>query len=794
MEICDSKIQHCIEIKPLTETQIANYLSTELGDESNWHSKLRHDKELVRILNKPERLFMYIKSVGNKKTKDSTKYVVHQKIYHAFINSEIKKASDQSKRNNKATVSYERLFEWLQKCAVYGKAVTSDPFFDFFKNTDMFNNNDNTFKFEGCKHYLIATSFYQNNMKPEEIEKSIKLIFNSENPIEILCFFACFFKNSKTSRFNIFYTQLMKTFSSPEFIKSKLSDVEIVIEVLIISDMFSIKKDHFFNWIIEKLNIKTHNISIFKSLKKISDIYGNDFVIDMLMSYYESNGLDEVKRSIVYYFSYAKSGLPKKLYDDLCSSDSKVHRHLKYHIILALIDNYNYLDSSVTKFLSNLEDCLCDDCILHSEYETLYSLANPNNNWASGNEQKECVDKLIGKLVEGEYWEKSHAACALSRRPYYRKTDVVYAIEKMCDVIESELIKICSAENIESNILRSISYIVESLCQLANKKSEMSKDIFIKLTKLVEEHIKPLLNFEVTIEVYCMYNVALALILTGIQCLTNEKINIRESLEKCFNVDEPLLRLHDFLYEIDPIECEEQWCSIDESLVSLSENFQEENIKKHLKTAYNEKHNFSLVRIQCLNGQPFYGFLFAHNYNVFCTTCRHNFFQNNEFLNMSKISIFSTFQNSIEYIGKLVYPDDISSNTSFDDLAKNDIAIFQVQKFPASLYKLIFSIDSIDMDLCQGKSLRSFCFVSMDKGFGDWFHGKFSESESHGFFSFLISDSETVIESSGFSGVPIVNEEDNLCGIWKGSKSKSNKIGIYIDTILEYIENTNKGW
>ena len=32
------------------------------------------------------------------------------------------------------------------------------------------------------------------------------------------------------------------------------------------------------------------------------------------------------------------------------------------------------------------------------EYETLYSLANPNNNWASGNEQKECVDKLIGKI------------------------------------------------------------------------------------------------------------------------------------------------------------------------------------------------------------------------------------------------------------------------------------------------------------------------------------------------------------------------------------------------------------
>lgn len=793
----DPTQQHCIDIGPVKVYQIASFLSVTLNEsEEEWNSKLKNRPELIRILNKPERLLMYVKFVQTPNPTQNTDIALNN-IYDAFIQHEIGTAVQYARACNRI-VKDEFLRNWLQD---YSEKPTSDENYDLFQKTDMFNE-DGTFRFEGCKYYLIAAKYkLKPNPSHPAIRKSIQSVLKTEHPMETIGFFSCFFKKN-TQLFKTFFNLLITELKSQDQKDKKLSDTALLAEVICASDAFSIVGDSYFKWATNKLDVHTYDDAILDEIVRLSDIYGSDQIAKKLMvQFNDSKASKRKQRRIVYYFSYAKQGIPSALLDcfKVLDGQDPDSRHLKYHIMDAIIDNYHVLDGDPASYLTTLQDCLDNDYILKSEYSALYKLTH-DSQWMNAEGEHNCLSELLGILRSGEYWEKAHVAGALSRHAYSSDEEATSAFMDMFQVLEQELIALSNPSEASINHTRVVSYIVKSFCQLERKRPTLKNKIQSRLVELLERYIKELYTPNVDISVYFSLQTALSVVLEGILCLSDEKRELHCNLGKYYTIDDPLLAAYSDLNLSDQDILGEKGSSIEDSICNLEERMSAISIAKELlgdspNGDWYATSRLSLIRINCESWNPFYGFLFAYKRCIYAITCRHNFYSNfsNDFVNVSTASFSLICGSMAPFVGSLQYPEKINSNSSFKNHADDDIAIFKLHQVPACLYKIIFSVNNL-MEPVKGTAIHS---ISIPEGNSinseKMRSGTIDQLRANGFFYINIPAEKQPVDTRGFSGTAVFGNQAELYGIWKGSDTDVTKCCINSQILLKHLKTIEEG-
>lgn len=781
----------CIDVAPLTLSQITGYLFSELPErfrnQKEAEDFLKQGDDLVRILDKPERLLMYIEFAGQKSKQNEKRFTISQ-IYESFVKTEVEKAC--KKRDD---LSEKKLYKWLEEQARAGRTGNPDEYsrlVDCFKDTQMFHFKDQMFRFEGCRYYLAARSYYKPNMPRKKILSNILDIVQKE-PEDTLCFYADLFWSDGSNRFNIFFDQLVLALGKPEVIEKVSFPSLIIGRVMGFTNTYQEKGFEYIQWMVDKLAGHTYDSSIYEALYKLS-VYPDNIITKWLEDLYKKEKNPVVKRRIVYYFGYAKSGLPTQMLDDLCQEEN-TDIHLKYHVISALIDNYSNQEvkDEVNKRFSDLERALGTHVnpVLRSDFERLYALSHNGRQWMSGEGQKRCVDELMDKLANGGYWEKAHAAGALSRRSYSDNVNTV--ILKLADILDQELMKLSSAEEANPNMLKTVSYIVEACCQLSRDRIECKSLAAGCLNQLMIKHVDTILNLEISIEVYYPLETALSLTLGGLLCIWQEDRDIRKVLGKCFSTEESLVKLFH--------ECscfmsgDETFTPLEEKLQEAEELSMEDEITKHFRNQYKSENDsdmryiVSYARLFEGDNGIGAGVLFGYGHNLYVITCRHVFYENKErlFVDIDQVLTSLWFPNSSKrYPQELMYPARMEEEFH-ETCAADDLAIFKLKYVPARLSRLVFSEKNRVSSENREDGLKCLGTPSGYESCGKWYSGKYKDPLMNGYFS--ISKDEGFEKADGFSGAPIINMKGQLYGIWQSSDA-TIAMGIRLDTILEQLK------
>lgn len=793
----------CIDIEPLTLSQIAGYLSGEWPERftnpKEAEEFLNKKDELVRILGKPERLLMYIGFARQKSEK-----VTISQIYEVFVKTEVEKV-----RKIRNHLSERELHKRLEEQSRAGGTGNPDEFDELvadFENTQMFHSKDRTFRFEGCRYYLAARSYYRPNMSKKNILSNIIDILQKE-PEDTICFYADFFWLGGAKYFGFFFDQLVLALDRPE-VMEKISSPSLVMARIIgftntyqdqdkdkdkdqDKDQDKDNSQKYFQWMMDRLGKSTYDSSIYEALYRLS-FYPDKDIPKLLEDLYKKEKNPVVKRRIVYYFGYAKSGLPTQMLDDLCQKEN-TDIHLKYHVISALIDNYSNekVKDEVNKRFSDLECALGTHVnpVLRSDFERLYALYQNGRQYLSGEDPKRCVDELMDKLANGEYWEKAHAAGALSRRSYSDNVNTV--ILKLEDILDQELTKLSSVEEADSNMLKTVSYIVEACCQLSRDRVECKSLAAKCLNQLMMKHIDTILKLEIPIEVYYPLETALSLTLGGLLCIWQEDRDIRKVLGKCFSTEESLVKLFH--------ECscfmrgDETLTPLEEKLQETEELSMEDEITKRFSNLYKFQNNFDMRYIfsyaKLFEGD--YGIgagvLFSYGHNLYAITCRHIFYKNKKqlFVDINKVLTSLWLPNSSKrYAQELMYPARLEEEFH-EACAADDLAIFRLKYVPARLSRLVFSERNRVLSEDREDELKCLGTPCGYESCGKWHSGKYKDPLMNGYFS--IGKDEGLKQADGFSGAPIINMKGQLYGIWQSSDTNIATC-IRLDTILEQLK------
>ena len=494
---------------------------------------------------------------------------------------------------------------------------------------------------------------------------------------------------------------------------------------------------------------------------------------------------------------------PERLIDDLCAESTAVH--LRYHISAALVDNCENIIQIIHERFGDLEAALSNntDPILRSDFDTLFTKIGDVEGQQYRNIQNECENQLIKLLENGKYWQKAHAAGALGRRSYKTGSlglrSMIAKLLKALDVAMDGLY-----HSNDGNELKTISYIIEACCNLA-ENNQYNDVVVSELQQKLVLHLSELPSKGISISAYNYMQIALKLLDAGLLYLQGGTSSIRTTLGLCFSSKDNLIR---FLLRNHSREQKRNGPELKDAISTIEQWSSCEGAKRELTSIYQEveqlkgKDCFSLACLCDNNEIRAMGFLFYCLNSIYFITCRHCLVQKvngqlslGPFLeNANQISVFPICLGGTKcYQGTICYPINVCGEQSFDDRAENDVVIYRLRDIPASFAQVIFSENDVppDWEEIAHKQLDAFVYP-LSRVPGKKISCKEYEVGIHGFFTVNTIKPISQQEASGFSGVPVIHKlSDNIVGMWKSSKDSgkgaTEVCGIKIQTIIDKI-------
>lgn len=802
---------YCLRLKPLKVQQIVRYLCAELPEHycpREAEKMLREQAEVADILSKPERLLIHIRGI-----EENTTDITITKIYESFLLKQVDQAYDFQRDRAGTSASKEQMTEWLV-CRAKGKEF---PDVDVgrqcqqcFADSEIFNRDLTDFRFEGCKYFLIAQSYFSHGNSWNSIRKRIRHILLYEHPM-VLKFFAglCVEKINHPETFFRQTVALIRDTKEKDDIKKVCNaPAKLLADILTFTSRVSKDGVEFVKWAGKEMWKDVYDTSVLEALANLNK--QNNAILSMLEERYTETENAREKRRIVYCFSCMGPGtLSEQMILNFCDIFSTQtdagSRHLQYHISTALIDCCKQSDDLYSHF-ERLKNALGEhpDPILRSDFDTLYTQIYNIHYQLSREEQQKCENELIHLLEHGTYFQKAHAAGALGRRNYGSDEGGIRSvIDRLLTALDRNLSDMSAVQTLDPDTLKAVSYIVESCCRLAERNSGCCNEVRDGLKQQLESHIEALVEVDVPISVYQCLEIALKLVVAGLIWLLDPKTGVRTELGKCFSSETTILDAVSKLTQSDEATYEEGLSGKIRILEELSDPARMEKMlrgKFQYRPQFGQELDFSLADLRYENKRVMSGFFFYYQDNIYFITCRHCFFdggtaekpriplENNDQLTFS----LTYLDNAEQYHGRLRYPTAITEPASFDGNAADDLVIYQLTDVPAGFMKVVFSkqhtLDTIGME----DRLRALSFPEGSQILGRSIYGYRYSTVGHGFFSLEADQRQPLGDSANwFSGVPIIKEDNGIriAGMWKGSNGEDQHIlGITMSTILSGLD------
>lgn len=343
--------------------------------------------------------------------------------------------------------------------------------------SDFLVDAEKGFRFIGCKHYLIAEKLM--NLLQREKEKARKILCNpvflEKANSQIYYFLLDMVKDSTEGDTARGYFDIIWNCITDESVAGKCNRVETLVNAMErmgwMNDLVCINR--FLTFIAKELSSQYYDSRVFDTLHDINQQYPSFGINTYLQDHYKKlrkdtkgaqESIDNQKRRLAYYFGKEKCGITEAMMEDFI--DAGVHVHVKYHIILAIIENYDlsHTEKLLKKYETQImgcEEAWKKDPILYSDYLLLQNKRN-NVERGYGEFEIQLQRELVAELGKDDYWIRAHAAGALGRLGLYT------SVEKLMQQLEIESRQI----ETEGNSLKAVSYIVEAICELFYRQNE----------------------------------------------------------------------------------------------------------------------------------------------------------------------------------------------------------------------------------------------------------------------------------------------------------------------------------
>lgn len=802
---------YCIDIKPLTEYQILRYIAIELPNCPELLLTIKQYKEVITLLSKQERLLKQISTWKGNTDPETRLEVDVLQIEEDFLKEIIQDNPELRIKLREAA-----------KLELSGQSIPQDTL-DLLRETDFFNNG--WFNYAESKYYLIAEQYSNKRISVTDInalkEVIIKLL--CEWPPEVQYYFAAFFLHKVTSekrkadRLDRYFNALCRALDNQD-LRKRYAPATIIANTLRFINRVETKFNDFVDWIMGELSHSIYDEKVFEALSGLSDVIKKSRIEFELRNKYKSSNDPTVKRRIVYFYSRAHYPIPDEIVEDLTNQDySPTGRHLKYHIVTAIIDTVSISESEEADWVKNAKymdwPSLTKDPILQSEFEKLFFLKTKRLYKSDGNYLVGGIDRLIDKLRGGSYWEKAHAAGALCRRAGLDTNYIQNIIKKFETILIGEHRSL--GKHRDRNCLKTISYIIEACCTLATHESANSKQPEAKkltertqevFLKLIQHFSKSYSDSNTAFEIYNIAYSACFLFICGLAYLKNPKLQLRKLLGEQFSSRGELGDLLaacgiGTITELLPDDHADE-------LEDAMQQWEAQNIFS-FSPLINRKYDISAGQIYIGGKNEGMGFMFREDYmavqRVYCITCVH-LFENCNSLEQISFKPLRPEDRPETYPLKLLYPtkEKLVEKHPIEAPAKEDISIWALDGVPHDVFIELFDRN----DFCgkndkMGSQLRSYGFPPAISEFSD-VHGKPLEytyhNESKNGFCVMnpvfdqreekIAEQTNVFE--GYSGAPIVNQEGKICAMHKGNEGIHRLICIKSEVIQSLID--EKEW
>ena len=795
---------YCIRIEPLTVPQIVKYLISELPELYSFQETkkmLQDQSEVAVILSKPEWMQLHIRVV--EKNPDLRKYTTVNQIYDAFLSARIDSAYNSQAEK---LLSSEELETWLiqrAKGESSQSSETDERYWECFAKTEIFRSRSTGFRFEGCKYYLIAKGYMSKNMTVKKVRYQLASILKKED-LMVLKFFAGLYLARGRNQ-DVLFKELVHLVDDPEVRKRYKEPAGLLAEVLTFTNRVGTDGPEFVNWACQEMQKSTYDTSVLVILSRLNRDNPNAAIVNLLTKQYTTTENPRVKRRIAYCFGFmGQNYFPDLLIDELCAAGlpatEQEKLHLQYHISAALVDNREKI-ADIREHFPDLERALSNhsDPILRSDFDTLFTWLNEGDGQQYRDAQNQCENQLIEMLEQGPYWKKAHAAGALGRRSYGRESlGLQSVVAKLIQALNNTLLTI--RQSGDEKELKTVSYIVESCCQLAMNNG-CCNEVLAELRKQLELHLNELPHAQLSIVSYKHLQVALKLVDTGLRHLSDGVGSIRTELGLCFSSRDDFVQSLSDRYQREQ---RSDWQGLRDVIQHLGGWSSPEGAKLELQRIYHDqteftrKLDFSLTYLRHRDEAKMVGFLFFFQNDIYFITCRHCFFKkdgntykSHSFLEEPDQITFSPvcLGGSERYHGVMCYPENLYKPLAFAQHADKDIVIYRLLDIPASFAQVIFSEEDLpnDWQAIEAAQIEVLSFPKTSQTQGKWFSCDNYRVGANGFFTMHTSVRFSQDDANWFSGAPVIQKSsDIVVGMWKGSKDASSEIwGIEIQAILD---------
>lgn len=797
---------YCIRMEMLTVPQIVKYLTAELPELYSFketEKMLREQSEVVTLLHKPERMQIHVRVV--RENPELRKATTINQIYDAFLSARINLAYKSQMGQKHSKIELE---EWLIRRAKGESSQDScldEHCLKCFADTELFHKHSTDFRFEGCKYYLIAKSYIGTKLKAKEIRKRLLKILMNEN-LMVLKFFAGLYIALGKNQ-DALFKQLVSLMDDSKVRKKYKEPAGLLADVLTFTNRVGADGPEFVKWAVQEMGKKTYDTSVLEILSKLSQADPNVAITHQLLEQYSKTDNAREKRRIVYCFGYmSQVDFPNRLIEELCTPNplppTKERLHLQYHISAALVDRCWEIED-IRDYFPALEQAMSrnSDPILRSDFDTLFAKLN-GQEYQYRDTQNQCENQLIDMLEYGPYWQKAHAAGAIGRRNYDHDMLGISSIAaKLIQALDNTISTIFRLGDEGYKELKTVSYIIESCCQLA-VKNNYCDEVKMELRKLLESQLSVLSGSGVSIVAYKHLQVALKLVGTGLKYLTDGKGDIRTELGLCFSSGE------NFLQTLSRAFSGKQgadWMGLKEEIKKLESWSTPEGAEQELRDIFRErsgcngKLDFSLAYLWYGDIPKMAGFFFLFQNDIYFITCRHCFFRKDGIPKeprlsaeeLNQVTFFpACLNNQGRYHGVICYPENLYASASFDGCADEDTIIYRLTDIPASFAQVVFSEKNLpDGKILQEERLEAFSFPEKSRTQGKWFQCTCYKNGARGFFTMYTDTTFNGEEVNWFSGVPVIKSSDVIIGMWKGSRGAKGEVwGITIQSILDKLD------
>lgn len=465
-----------LKVEKLTIDEVKQYISNEE------YTRCLSD-DIYEILQIPEHLRMF-ENLGNEAREDmgEKRVTIDNELdffrFYILARIEEKLKSKGKYERNRNYAIYMSLREYAYDlCTENKKPGIFDTRSKFFSCRDFREarilDKEGEFLFSGCKYFLAADYLYDKFCE-SQIDDLPSILYEQPQVNSLIYLGRRITDDEIFSRF----WKIVKA--------SKKHRVLIWIKILNNSkysdDAFYL--GDFCNYALDKLEDDFYDYSVLESFEK-----SKSSVINFLKNGYSTITSDDDhiinnrKRRIVYYLGISRKGINQTMIDELMADGTE--EHLRYHIIRAIVENYNYDERSTLLINENFQDlssyCIeCQDPIIESDFACLCDKVNTKDRY-SYRDKLEIVNKLINLLNNNEYHKRAHAAGALAR--INGKNSVSYILKLISEELKTIRLKNPGYEN----CVKVISYGIEAICESYDNESR--RDTCLRLSNLLDFNI-----------------------------------------------------------------------------------------------------------------------------------------------------------------------------------------------------------------------------------------------------------------------------------------------------------------